>query len=185
LFKRPAWRGRAIRDRHTGNHARPRHETADINGLRVELVDTAGIRDAPTRLMAEGVARARQAWTMADLVMVVLDGSQPLEAADHQLLRETSELPRMVVGNKQESAAGVCQAPIWICPLCRCHPGQATGLDCVRQQLRSTLEGPAHASSPRDSAAVTNVRHAHCSSRARDALRHAVESVDQPGGPAH
>ena len=48
-------------------------ETADIDGLRLELIDTAGIRDAADEVEIEGVARARQAWTTADLVLVVLD----------------------------------------------------------------------------------------------------------------
>ena len=183
LFNALLGAGRAIVTATPGTTRDLVTETADINGLRVELVDTAGIRDAADEVEAEGVARARQAWTTADLVMVVLDGSQPLEAADHQLLRETSELPRMVVGNKQDLPQAWSGSDLDL-PLVPVSSRTGDGLDCVRQQLRSTLEGPAHAGSPRDSAAVTNVRHAALLERARDALRHAVESVDQPGGPA-
>jgi hypothetical protein len=40
-------------------------ETADVDGLRLELIDTAGVRDRTT-IEREGVSRARGAWEAAD-----------------------------------------------------------------------------------------------------------------------
>jgi tRNA modification GTPase len=156
-------------------------ETADIDGLRVELVDTAGIREGADEVETEGVTRARQTWTTADVVMVVVDGSQPLETADVELLRETSALPRLVVGNKHDLTPAWSSADVGE-PVEFVSSKTGDGLDALRRQLRSTLEGP-RTSVGRDTAAVTNVRHAALLERARDALRRACESVDQPGGP--
>ena len=50
-------------------------EVVDIHGLRVTLVDTAGLRDTEDHVEAEGVERARQAATVADLTLEVRDGS--------------------------------------------------------------------------------------------------------------
>jgi tRNA modification GTPase len=158
-------------------------ETADIEGLRVQLIDTAGICDGADEVEAEGVARARQAWTTADLVMVVLDGSQPLENADRQLLRDTSALPRLVVGSKQDLARAWSSADLGL-PVEFVSSKTGEGMGAIRTELRATLEGGGQAVTPRDSAAVTNVRHAALLERAREALRHAVESVDHPDGPA-
>ena len=169
-------------------------ETVDIEGLRVALVDTAGIRGGPDEndeideVEAEGVARARRSWTTADLVMVVLDGSQPLDGADIDLLRETASLPRLVVGNKNDLVPAWSSADTGL-PVERVSSKTGAGLSNLRQQLRSTLEGArpttatGSAGVPRDTAAVTNVRHAALLERARLALRRACESVDQPGGP--
>src|SRR6185503_20522922 len=57
-------------------------ETIDLGGLRVTLVDTAGLREASDIIESEGVARSGQAAAIADLVLFVADGSQPLSAAD-------------------------------------------------------------------------------------------------------
>src|SRR5712692_10474515 len=53
-------------------------EVVDMDGLRVTLVDTAGLRDSRDIVEAEGVARAMQVQTVADLALHVLDRSQPL-----------------------------------------------------------------------------------------------------------
>jgi tRNA modification GTPase len=56
------------------------------------------------------------------------------------------------------------------------------GLDALRLAIRAALEG-ANPATPRDTAAVTNVRHAALLERARVALRRASEAVEAPGGP--
>jgi tRNA modification GTPase len=50
-------------------------ERIDIDGLAVELVDTAGLREDPDRIEAEGIRRARQALANADAVMWIRDAS--------------------------------------------------------------------------------------------------------------
>src|SRR5204863_5369174 len=50
-------------------------EVVDLDGLRVTLVDTAGLCDTDDPVEAEGVARARQALVVADLVLSVEDRS--------------------------------------------------------------------------------------------------------------
>ena len=75
-------------------------ESIDLDGVRLGLVDTAGIRPSEDEAEQEGVARARKAAEVADLVVLVLDRSRPLEDVDRTLLRETAASPRIVVINK-------------------------------------------------------------------------------------
>ena len=56
-------------------------ERIDLDGLIVELVDTAGLRDDPDRIEAEGIRRAREALASADAVLLLRDAS----AADADL----------------------------------------------------------------------------------------------------
>jgi tRNA modification GTPase len=51
-------------------------EVIDLDGLRVTLVDTAGLRDAADAIEAEGVARSMQSVGVADLVLHVVDGDE-------------------------------------------------------------------------------------------------------------
>jgi tRNA modification GTPase len=56
------------------------------------------------------------------------------------------------------------------------------GLEGLRAQIRRVLD-TANPATQRDTAAVTNVRHAALLERARTALRRAAEAVGAPGGP--
>jgi len=156
-------------------------ESADIDGLRLELIDTAGVRDTVDEVEIEGVARARRAWTTADLVLVVLDVSRPLEAEDFDLLRDTMEARRLVVANKSDLAAAWASGDL---PAASVAVSSATGdgLEGLRIEIRAALEGGSPAAL-RDSAAVTNVRHAALLETARQSLRRASEAVDNPAGP--
>ena len=77
-------------------------ETIDFEGIRLGLVDTAGIRVSSDEVEQEGVWRARRAATIADLVVLVLDLSRPLEEIDLALLRETANSSRVVTLNKAD-----------------------------------------------------------------------------------
>jgi tRNA modification GTPase len=155
-------------------------ETADIDGLRLELIDTAGIRDSADEVEAEGVLRARKAWTTADLVIVVLDYSAALDDADSDLLNETTDAPRLIVLNKSDLPASWTSSALRM-PVEVVSSKTGDGVDALRAAIRRTLEGSSAV--PRDSALITNVRHAALVGRARDALRRACDSVEAPGGP--
>ena len=157
-------------------------ETADVDGLRIELVDTAGVRDTADEVEREGVARARRAWTTADLVLVVLDTSAPLEEEDFTLLRETRDIPRLIIGNKSDLPAAWAPADI-ASPLMAVSSKLGHGIDVLRREIRCALDG-ADPATVGDTAAVTNVRHAALLDRARSALQRASDAVDAPGGPA-
>ena len=75
-------------------------ETIDLGGIRLGLVDTAGIRASDEEVEREGVVRARGAASVADLVVLMLDQSRPLEDVDRGLLQETTAAARVVVVNK-------------------------------------------------------------------------------------
>ena len=75
-------------------------ETMDFDGVRLSLVDTAGIRDVDDEIEREGVARARRVHSVADLVFVMLDASGPIDADDEEVLARTANAPRLVIVNK-------------------------------------------------------------------------------------
>jgi tRNA modification GTPase len=75
-------------------------EQIDIGGLAITLVDTAGSRDTLDVVEREGVDRGTKAAEVADLVLLVVDGSEPLTADDERLLERTAESRRIVVVNK-------------------------------------------------------------------------------------
>ena len=71
-----------------------------FDGWPVELADTAGIRPSDDPVESEGVARARSRQRSADLVLLVLDRSEPLTDVDHRLMAEHPGA--LVVANKSD-----------------------------------------------------------------------------------
>lgn len=78
-------------------------EIADIHGIPVRFVDTAGIRDDSTDPIEQlGIVRSRTAAHQADLVLWLVDASQPLTAADVAVAAVRGALPTLLVRTKAD-----------------------------------------------------------------------------------
>jgi tRNA modification GTPase len=145
-------------------------ETVDLEGLRVTLVDTAGLRESTDPVEIEGVARSRQAQQVADLILVVIDGSRPVEDEDIELVNQTIEYKRLLVFNKADVTA----------------PDSRPSLDGLTVSARTGegLNGLVRAMLTsldiehlEDRPAITNVRHIALVERADKALARAQVAV--------
>jgi tRNA modification GTPase len=76
--------------------------SAQIAGLNVRLVDTAGLRNSDDFVEQEGVRRARNVAKNANLILLILDGSGPLCDQFLELLADFSDLPVVLVVNKSD-----------------------------------------------------------------------------------
>jgi len=172
-------------------------ETIDFEGVRLGLVDTAGIRHTDDEVEREGVARARGAGGVADLVLLMLDRSRPLAEEDHALLRDTSGGPRLVIVNKCDlpgawaggdalGAWGLGDVPGGPGPAGRVRAGLGVvevslktgdGMEALRRAMREAL-GMAGSSEPlRDAPMVSNLRHAALLEEARASLGRAITNL--------
>jgi tRNA modification GTPase len=79
-------------------------EYLNISGVPVKIVDTAGIRETHDMVELEGVKRSMLAIEAADIVLVVLDGSEPLHAGDRRVLDEVKAKKAIAVINKSDKA---------------------------------------------------------------------------------
>ena len=75
-------------------------ETADIRGLPVVFVDTAGLREAGDVIEEEGVRRSHATVAKAELILHVFDAAEPFTAEDQRFLVQFSHKKRIVVRNK-------------------------------------------------------------------------------------
>jgi tRNA modification GTPase len=146
-------------------------ETVDVNGLRVTLIDSAGLRATEDAVEAAGVDLARQAMRVADAVIIVVDGSLPLDDADVQILRETADAKRVVVANKSDIHGDVHGGFVSV------SARTGAGLDRLREELITTLDVDA----VRDQPAITNLRHVLLVEKAHDALARARAALSERG----
>ena len=106
-------------------------EQIDVDGLAVELIDTAGLRNDPDRIEAEGIRRAREALANADAVLWIQDVTDKDQGAPKESLPEG--VPVTIVHNKidlVEAKAGVIDGEVFL----SAHTGE--GIDALRQRIR-------------------------------------------------
>ncbi len=84
-------------------------EVVNIAGVPVRLSDTAGIRREADEIEKYGVERSYQAISRADLVLLLLDGSEPLTDHDQKLLKETEDKNRLIIINKIDLAQKISE----------------------------------------------------------------------------
>ncbi len=77
-------------------------ERLAIDGVPVRVLDTAGLRESDDAVERSGIERARRALAGAAVALVVVDGSQPLDADARAVLAATRERPRVVLFNKSD-----------------------------------------------------------------------------------
>ncbi len=144
-------------------------EVANIRGVPFVLVDTAGIVHSRDAVESLGVERSRRAIERADLVLAVVDVSQPLTEADREIAALIGAKAALVVANK-------CDLPA------QANPGElgretvytsalsGEGLGRLEEKMAAAALG-GRATAP-DELLVNNPRH-------KDALQRAATSLDQ------
>ena len=77
-------------------------ELADMDGIPVRLIDTAGLRIPQDEIEEEGIALLENKLDQADAVLFLLDGSEPANAEDQKLAERIAEKPYVSVINKSD-----------------------------------------------------------------------------------
>lgn len=151
-------------------------ETANVRGLPVVFIDTAGLRDTDDQIEAEGVRRSHEALSKADLILHVLDHSAPLTPADEKHLAQFAGRKRLLVRNKTDLPAQLqlppgCEPGIAVC----CLSGQ--GLEALKDAIKEAVwAGEIQAGMLE---VMINSRHQDALQRAREALLRTLAALRQ------
>jgi tRNA modification GTPase len=111
LFNRLVERDRAIVTASPGTTRDLVTERISLDGIPLELVDTAGLREGLEEAEQLGIARSREALADAALVLIVLDATQPLNEEENRLLAAVEGRPALVALNKSDLAGANSPAP--------------------------------------------------------------------------
>ena len=153
-------------------------ESVLIGGVPIRLLDTAGIRETDDAVERIGVERSRGALNEADLVLLVLNRSEPLSEEDRGLLQELAGRPLIVVLNKSDLPAAIREEEIepYVAKerIVTVSAKEGTGLDRLEQAVAGLFfEGGVEAG---DLTYVSNVRHIDLLNRAARSLEDAIAS---------
>src|SRR5680860_557638 len=100
-------RERAIVSEHPGTTRDTVEGTLVVGGLPLHLVDTAGMRVSEDLVERLGIERSEEALEGADLILVVIDVSGPLDDEDMDVLGRLKSGRTVIIGNKTDLAGAV------------------------------------------------------------------------------
>jgi tRNA modification GTPase len=175
LFNSLVQHERAIVTEHPGTTRDTLSEGVDLDGIPVILTDTAGLRETADGIEALGIERTHRAMGDADLLLVVLDGSQAVGPPEIQLLSETLDRQRLIVINKCDVEGfrgdeGWNQVDTGISISAR----TGEGLDSLRAGILASLAGDGMEA---DGLLITNARHFDLLCGASREIRSAIDEL--------
>ena len=151
-------------------------QAVQLGEVRLNLFDTAGLRQTDDPVEAEGVRRSWAKLAEAGLVLAVFDGSQPVTREDLELARRCAECRAIALVNKEDLSTrfdAEIIAPYFamVVPVCCKEEGARQVIAAAVARLLGTARIDPHAAS------LSGQRQLSAALRARDGVEGALEAV--------
>lgn len=173
---------RAIVSDQSGTTRDTVEETLEINGQKIILTDTAGIREhALDPAEKEGMRRSHRAMEAADLVLFVLDSSRPVTPEEKELWQDIRRQNKrtLIVWNKADltaAAPDLEEAESYAAARVSCKTGE--GLEALKQLITADVTEAQTA----DGLMISNLRHYEALLRAQTELESALIRLEAQAG---
>ena len=150
-----------------------------LQGISLNVVDTAGIRDTDDVVEKIGVTRAMSAAEDADLIIYVVDGSRELDENDYQIMEFIKDRKAVVLLNKSDLEQVVSIDEIMEKSghaVIAISAKKESGIDKLEEEIKSLFyEGEIDFN---DQVMITNVRHAQALREAYDSILMVKRSIE-------
>src|SRR3990170_1546503 len=153
---------------------------ANVAGLQLRILDTAGLRATKDIVEEEGIRRMFKSIDSSELVLLVIDGSEPLTEWDEELLKRTEGKKKVIIinkidkGNVVQDGLSTSNAPV-VCTAII----QGEGIDLLRKVIRDTVVGKEKGIA--GETIVTNLRHKNALERSNKELQNFLRrSIPSP-----
>ena len=151
-------------------------ETVNIEGIPIKIVDTAGIRNTDDEVEKIGVEKAKEYSKKADLILMVIDGSKPLEEDDIEIFSTIKDKKIIVILNKIDLPLAVDIDKISKQEIVPVSTLNKTGMDELVEKLKNMFfNGEMEVN---DQVMVSNIRHKNALFRAKNNLEKALEAIN-------
>jgi len=153
-------------------------EKLRVGDIHINILDTAGLRSHPELIEEDGIKRTIDALTMADIILIIFDGSRPLDENDDLLIKLIPDKPYLVIINKNDLPGKLDLAKLKkIIPTNNLIHISATtnkGMDGLLDEIYSHVVNQKPSSS---ALFITRERHRTLLIQARECLGRAAESI--------
>ena len=151
-------------------------EVVKFGGVKLRLIDTAGIRETADTVEAIGVERSRQAIENADMVIFVCDGSQPLTEEDEAIIDLCCDRENAVaLINKADLAQVVEPSDLPFMYVVEISTKDGSGMDQFADVVETLFDGD----TPCDGSVLTNARQHDAIRRAQDAIGRSLKGLQR------
>ena len=155
-------------------------EYVNVKGVPLRLVDTAGIRETSDVVEKIGVERSREQLERADLVLLVLNGAEPLVEEDEQLLKAAAHKEMIVLINKSDLPQQIdmdrVRSLVGTSPVIETSMKTEEGIQALERSIAGLFyAGFVEADDP---TYISNVRHIELLHQALDAIREAKQGAE-------
>ncbi|MBT9331812.1 tRNA uridine-5-carboxymethylaminomethyl(34) synthesis GTPase MnmE [Acidipila sp. 4G-K13] len=171
LFNRLVERERAIVTATPGTTRDLVTERVSLGGIPVELVDTAGLREASDEAESLGIQKSREALADADVVLVVLDASVPPRDDERELIASLDGRRALVVRNKSDLETADVERSLFSV---QTSALTGAGIAELREALLSLVRDPAGES---ETGMLTSLRHREAVTGALTSLAAAKQAL--------
>lgn len=154
-------------------------EVVNLEGIPVLITDTAGVRSSSDVIEQLGIERTRRAIADADLIVTVIDGSQPLTEEDKKIVSEASESYSVVALNKSDLESFRINDAEYLAQNSTLIPVSARTGDGLGTLCAEIIKPFSANYLDENSFVITNARHFDLLRRTSDSLNSAGEMVQQ------
>ena len=168
-------RDRAIVSEIAGTTRDTIEETANIRGIPIVFIDTAGLRESSDDIEQEGIRRSQESLSQADLILHVIDASQGLSEYEIPILDRHPQKARLIVLNKTDLPSKVTLPPAHredAIPI-SCETG--VGLEQLKDRIKEVVWSGHVDGEMRD--VMINSRHQEALLRAKSATQTTLQAI--------
>jgi len=156
-------------------------EAMSVRGIPIRLTDTAGIHETEDIIEKIGIEKSKQSFNQADLIIFMLDASQPLMKEDLEIANYIGKRKNIVLINKTDLEIQLCEKEIKkILPeavILYTSMKNETGLNELEEEIEKMVYGGNLIQ--KNSMMVTNVRHKELLLQARQSINDALKMIEQ------
>lgn len=153
-------------------------EIIDIKGIPVRIVDTAGLLEPRDPVEKKAIERTNRYIDLADLAIVLFDGSKPVSSEDRSLIRRIKDKPALAVINKIDLKSKIQKEFILE------HFKVVIGISAKKMRNIGALEEAVagrvfkDAISPAEGVLVSNTRHIEKIKKVQKSIAESLETLD-------
>ncbi|MEL7655356.1 MAG: tRNA uridine-5-carboxymethylaminomethyl(34) synthesis GTPase MnmE [Bacillota bacterium] len=155
-------------------------EVISIKDIPIKLTDTAGIRDTEDQIERIGIEKSKESFNRADLIIFIVDGSNPLSEEDRRIILKIGEKKVIVLINKTDLGLKIEEEEIEnSLPESRFIKAaikKNIGIQELEQEIVALVYGGEV--KQEESLLITNVRHMELLEKAKKAIEDAYEMAE-------
>ncbi len=154
-------------------------EQINLNGVTLNLVDTAGIRDTDDVVEKIGVSKAKEYATTADLIIYVIDSSTQLDESDYEIIELLKGKNSIILLNKSDLNVVTDESivsKLIDSKIISISAKQNIGIEELENTIKEMfLNGDV---SFNDEIYITNIRHKNLLNQSIISLKHVINSIE-------